>query len=57
MHNKALENIMTDYLTSTVKSVASFNTEVFQAWVDMNTRMLEALPATNWLAGNKTTKN
>lgn len=57
MDNKALENIMTDYVTSTVKSVASFNTEVFQLWMSMSTRMLEALPATNWLAGNKPTKN
>lgn len=57
MDNKAVENIMTDFVTRTVKSATSFNTELFQAWVDMNTRMWEVMPATNWLTATKNTKN
>jgi len=57
MDNKAVENIMTDFVTRTVKSATSFNTELFQAWVDMNTRMWEVMPVTNWLTATKNTKN
>lgn len=57
MDNKAVENIMTDFVTRTVKSATSFNTELFQAWVDMNTRMWLVMPVTNWLTATKNTKN
>lgn len=57
MDNKAVENIMTDFVTRTVKSATSFNTELLQAWVDMNTRMWEVMPVTNWLTATKNTKN
>ncbi len=58
MDNKALESIMSDYVTRTVKTVTDFNTELFHAWVDMNTRMMQVNPVTSWLAAsNKTTKN
>lgn len=58
MENKALENIMTDYVTRTMKTVTEYNTQLFQAWVDMNTRMMQVNPVTSWMnATNKSTKN
>lgn len=58
MENKALENIMTDYVTRTMKTVTEYNTQLFQAWVDMNTRMMQVNPVTSWMnPTNKSTKN
>jgi hypothetical protein len=58
MENKALENIMTDYVTRTMKTVTEYNTQLFQAWVDMNTRIMQVNPVTSWMnPTNKSTKN
>jgi hypothetical protein len=58
MENKALENIMTDYVTRTMKTVTEYNTQLFQAWADMNTRMMQVNPVTSWMnPTNKSTKN
>jgi hypothetical protein len=58
MENKALENIMTDYVTRTMKTVTEYNTQLFQAWADMNTRIMQVNPVTSWMnPTNKSTKN